>query len=442
MGRRAASEANPGSHSAQGSPARRTEQSRKRRRAVAAAPVVRILVRTNAELVHELEVRQVQLRIQNDTLRAVRLDLAAAHDRFDDLYDAAPVGYFTLDMEGLVTQANLTGATLLGTARDALRGHGFTRFVESAHVERWLAHLQQVWQAGGARRVELVLRKASEEVFHGQLDCVTDMPAHGAASLQITLTDITQRKLAEMDRRIASCAQDTLEVERRHVAREMHEGLGQRLSVLKMELASLPPNIDAEGGRDRVGRMLESLDDAVTKVRRIVLDLRPMMLDDLGLPAAIDWLAHDIGRRMGLSVHPTLPELVRPVDDRTAIAMYRMAQVVLEHVARATGASGVAVSLAQHPAELILCVRCMTRLQAFERAPAGADDTPQIRGLHYRARSFGAWLEITDRPGGGLSIAVHMPVRRQGAPSQLPQAQVQQGRRREGRSGESKRESS
>lgn len=396
--------------------------------------VTQLRAATNTELVHELEVHQAELEMQNEELRVAQLELATARDRYVDLYDFAPVGYFTLDAEGRVTQANLTGATMLKTTRKSLLGRGFSRFVVSAQADNWYLFLRQAWQSKSPQRTELALSRQSGEIFHGQLDGAPDMPSNGAPTLRLTLTDVSQRKQAEMDRQMAQSAQDAREAERRHVARELHEGLGQRLSALKMELANLPLNADSVSARQRVAAMLESLDDAVASVRRIATDLRPLMLDDLGLAAALDWLVHDLGRRRSLTVRLDLPELDPPPDDHTSVAMYRVAQVILEQVSRADEIDGLAVSMAQKRGELMLKVHCRARAGVVDRAGHAPAGWPQrFQSLPDHARALGARLEIDDTPKAGPSILAAMPMRRLGDVRQAPERRSQSNdRRRQG----------
>jgi len=373
---------------------------------------------SHAELVHELEVHQVELEMQNEELRHAQLDLAAARDRFVDLYDFAPVGYFTLDARGMVAEANLTGAAMLGTGRKALLGRGFSRFVVPAHTDIWHQHLRRTSQQAGLGRVELVLQKHSGDTFHGQLDCVPVMLAGDTTMLRVTLTDITQRKLAEMDRRIADSAQDAREAERRHVARELHEGLGQRLSALKMELGTLALQADPAATRERVAAMLDTLDEALASVRRI--DLRPLMLDDLGLGAAIDWLAHDVARRLGYDISLDLQEIEPAADERTSIAVYRMAQDILDHIALRGNAASVAVSLSQQAAELVLTVRCKSTSPPRGREFAADSDITQ--DLHDRARLMGGRLEIGNASRQDPSITLRMPLPHSDTGVKMPQA--------------------
>ena len=363
---------------------------------------------TTASLLHELEVHQIELEMQNEELRHAQADLAKARDRFVDLYDFAPVGYFTLDDKGVIEGANLTGAMMLGEDRGTLIGRRLASFIAPSHLGPWPRQLRKALQQDDSQRLELVLRRRDGTSFHAQLDCLRFLTASEPPALRITLTDISQRKLAEIDRRIADTAVNAREAERRHVARELHEGLGQRLSALKMELASLY----AAGGQPASGKeipaMLESLDQAVATVRRIAIELRPLMLDDLGLNAAIEWLAHDTARRLGLDISLELEDVTPPLDERTAIACYRMVQDMLAHVANHVQTPDVHVTLAQHRGELRLTVQGTGSPQMVPVATSANEH--MATALRDRAHVLGGRVEIDGMSGDGTCIAVSMPL--------------------------------
>ena len=369
--------------------------------------------RSNAVLVHQLQVHQVELEMQNEELRQAQMDLAAARDRFIDLYDLAPVGYVTLDSEGVVVGANLTSAAMLGEDRQALLGRRFARLVAPSDADRWHRHLLLATSSGASQRVELALRRRSGASFHAQLDCLAVTRPGAPTTLRVTLTDNTQRKEAEMDRRIANSAVDAGEANRRFVARELHEELGQRLSVLKMGLAGLRATTSDPPREERIASMLETLDEALAMVRRITTGLRPPMLDDLGLNAAIEWLARDSSRRLGLQVNLHLAEIDPPLDERTAVAVYRMVQEVLAYIARRGNARQVEIDIRQTAAELVLAVQGSgtgTGPTARRAPSTHAGDNADTTALDDRAHLLGGRLGFDQVRGRGPRITLHLPL--------------------------------
>jgi PAS domain S-box-containing protein len=363
---------------------------------------------TTAALLHELHVHQIELETQNEELRRTQLDLAAARDRFVDLYDFAPVGYFTLDDAGSVVEANLTGAQLLDEPRKALLGRRFAHFVTAPDADRWHRHLQAVQRSDGSQCIELGLRRRHGETFHAQLDCLRVAGAGEAPGLRVTLTDVTPRKLAEADRRMADAAVETREAERRSIARELHDELGQRLSALKMELASLCAQATPAPQSARVSAMLETLDEAVATVRRIAAELRPLMLDDLGLNAAIDWLVRDTARRTGLDVTLHADDGDAALDARISIALYRMVQETLADISERRHGGDVRVELHRRSQELVIGIE-EGGIGVPAAAGAGARlDTAQT--LRDRARMIGGRVELGPAPNGGHRTTIRLPL--------------------------------
>lgn len=149
-------------------------------------------------LIHDLHVHQIELEMQNKELRQAQLALEESRDRYLDLYDYAPVGYFTLDKNALVLGANLSGAGLLGMERDRLMNKPFSRFVHKESQDTFYFHRNQVLQAGTPNMCEIKLVKPDGSWFHARLESTGTADSDGELSrLRTAISDITDRKLAE-----------------------------------------------------------------------------------------------------------------------------------------------------------------------------------------------------------------------------------------------------
>ena len=151
---------------------------------------------TPEQLIHELRVHQVELEMQNEELRRAQVALEDSRGKYIDLYDFAPVGYFTFTREALIAEVNLTGAALLGVVRHKLVNRRFGRFVAPEGLARWNRHLASVLEQGAKQSCELALRRADGSTFHARLDSSrTDV--NGATPLVRTaVSDITECKRA------------------------------------------------------------------------------------------------------------------------------------------------------------------------------------------------------------------------------------------------------
>ena len=241
------------------------------------------------------------------------------------------------------------------------------------------------------------------------------LPELGSGVLQRVLSDVTEQtreRLAwERSRRelqrLSANQVDAREAERRHIAREMHDELGQRLTALKMELSSLARQRHHDSD-ERISAMLNMVDETVASVRRIASDLRPMMLDDLGLNPAIEWLARESAQRMNIEVSLNLEEHVLPNENQLTIAIYRIVQEALTNIARHANATSVHIETKREGDELRVVVIDNGRgfsTQAMER-----DDSHGLIGIRERTLSLGGHFEIGNLPTGGARIAIRLPL--------------------------------
>jgi two-component system, NarL family, sensor histidine kinase UhpB len=242
------------------------------------------------------------------------------------------------------------------------------------------------------------------------------LPDHGHTTVQMVVADVTQRRLElaglaqsrESLRQLSTSVVEAREEERRRIARELHDELGQRLTALKMELSALPGVAAQAALQERVDGLMNMLDDTLASVRRISADLRPMMLDDLGLNAAIEWLARDAARRMGIEITVRLNENDAPVDDRVATAVFRMVQEALTNVARHARATTVTVTLQQRAGELELVVE--DNGTGYPEGAMQREGSFGLLGMRERATMLGGQLEHGNAEGGGARLAVRLPL--------------------------------
>ena len=153
--------------------------------------------RTDAELLHELQVHQIELEMQNETLRQSQIALEESRDRYVDFYDFAPVGYLTLSDHGLITELNLAGAEILGAARSKLVRSRFSPSVAAEHRNRWHRHFINALRDETKLRCELELVRPDGARVDVLVSSVRLTRESHAPVLRVALTDITERKQAD-----------------------------------------------------------------------------------------------------------------------------------------------------------------------------------------------------------------------------------------------------
>ncbi|MFO7603675.1 MAG: PAS domain-containing protein, partial [Gammaproteobacteria bacterium] len=166
---------------------------------------------SNEELLHELQAHKFKLEDQNEILRETQAILEASRDRYLDLYDIAPVGYLTLNAAGSIIEINLTAVALLGEHRNKLLNQRFVRFITNTDQDRWRRDFHHATLHGDSQRCEVQLQRPDGFRFHAQLDYLRLDKIGDQPVVRMALLDITERKRAEEELRIAAIAFETRE---------------------------------------------------------------------------------------------------------------------------------------------------------------------------------------------------------------------------------------
>ncbi len=195
-------------------------------RSAGAAPDMK--EKTPQEILQELRVHQIELEMQNEELRRTQLALEESRHKYIDLYDFAPLGYFTLNDRRLITEANLTGAGLLGAARWQLTNARFRRFVAPEDQGLWDRHLLSVFQGGEKQTCDLSLRRVDGGTFPAHLESVRLDTGDGTSVVRTMVSDITVHRQVEGREQLA---QEVLYLLNREEF--SREGLGEILRLVQ-----------------------------------------------------------------------------------------------------------------------------------------------------------------------------------------------------------------
>ncbi|HVO32424.1 MAG TPA: ATP-binding protein [Elusimicrobiota bacterium] len=229
--------------------------------------------------------------------------------------------------------------------------------------------------------------------------------------------DITARKAAEEKlaasqeelRRLAGYLQNVREQERTAIARDLHDELGQQLSTLEIDITCLQSQLGqgqeavAAGLRDMEAR----LDDAVKTVQRLATGLRPSLLDDLGLAAAMEWQAKDFAKHTRTPCRISIEPEAVSVNPDLATALFRILQETLTNVARHAEARQVTVELRQNPEGILLTVTDDGR--GIDPARLTSPQSLGLIGMRERLRAWDGQLDIQGQPGRGTTVRVRVP---------------------------------
>jgi PAS domain S-box-containing protein len=237
------------------------------------------------------------------------------------------------------------------------------------------------------------------------------------------LRDISERKQAEQEiqrsreqlRALAARLQVIREEERADIAREVHDELGHELTSLKMDLMWLGEKmgegnhgVRRKGLGERVERMRQSLDRTMHRVRRISTELRPGILDHLGLDAAIEWQSQEFQERTGILCELTLPRCPVTLAKDPATGVFRIFQEILTNAVRHAEATRVEVRLEEHEGDFTLTVQDDGR--GIKEDEIEGPRSLGILGMRERARMLGGEITFHGDPGKGTTVAIRIPV--------------------------------
>ncbi len=206
---------------------------------------------------------------------------------------------------------------------------------------------------------------------------------------------------------LASHLQQVREDERGHLARELHDELGALLTAAKLDVARLKSKIDTQVPEiaERLRHLTETLNSGIALKRRIIEDLRPSSLSNLGLTAAIEILAREYGERAGIEVETSLEPVQLP--DTTQLTVYRLVQESLTNIGKYAEAQKVLVSVHSHPKHVAVQVR--DDGQGFDPASV-SPSSHGLAGMRHRVEAAGGRLTITSRPGNGALVSAILPL--------------------------------
>jgi two-component system, NarL family, sensor histidine kinase UhpB len=264
----------------------------------------------------------------------------------------------------------------------------------------------------GSMTIEARIVRASGEIRHVSVKSQTRFDESGRPSKTVgTLFDVTERVRAESQRdRLALRVLEIQEDERRAVARDLHDEIGQALSALKLNLLCLKR--DGTGNDQVVGDSLNIADEVLRQVRDIALSLRPSVLDDLGLGAAVQWYVEHSGARGGIRISCHVAPELAPVAPAVEIACFRVLQEALTNVHRHAGATRAEVWLHDNGRHLELVVCDNGQGFEVEQVIAGREPGSNMGLLSIRERAalLGGEATLSSTPGSGSQVRVRFPL--------------------------------
>jgi PAS domain S-box-containing protein len=383
------------------------------------------LKRTEQELKAQIADRAAAFTKINEALLAEagsreRAEKAAcdAEERCRTMIDALPLLVWQSGTDKLCTYFNKCWLEFTGRTMEQELGDGWTENVHPDDFQRCLGIYTNAFDRRESFVIEYRLRYRSGE-YRWILD--RGGPQYSSEGTFLGYIggciDAHERKLAETElqksreelRTLATRLRANREYEKKQLARDIHDELNGTLSALKMDLSLLPDRAatDRHSFLEKLDSMSELIDRTVSRVRAIVTELRPVVLDKVGLIAAVEWQTREFQNHSKIVCETHLPLEEIPLDPERSTAVFRILQEALTNVRRHANASKVVVDFGTEPGYIILSVR--DDGGSIDERIVFADTSIGLLGMRERALSFGGTVDVTPLQQGGTLVRLRMP---------------------------------
>ena len=388
---------------------------------------------TFAALLHELQVHQIELEMQNEELQRARAVAEEASERYQDLFAFAPVGYFLWDVQGHILEVNLAGAALLGLDRSMVVHKRFGQFVAMEHRAMFADFCRRVLLADAKQTCEVeILNDGQAVAVLVEGIAVHDRRGHRRVC-RAAVIDISQQKRAEEDLKRLNetleqrVAERTKAIEMLHdiatmanikfeehlltisdeiqqgIAQDLHDDVGQELTGLGLKavtLAEMLATAETPAGK-LAADIVAAVDRTHDKVRRLSRGILPIELEEGLLAVALEQLADATSASSRIRCEFTCSHPDPVFDSRISMHLYRIAQEAVANALRHSGAHRIRIALAQENGETTLGIED-DGTGLFERSRACRRHGPADHAL---SRGIDRWETGDRRPPGRRDVS-------------------------------------
>jgi len=353
---------------------------------------------------------------------ASELALRNVEARVSDIIESAMDAIVSIDESQRIVLYNAAAEGVFGWPRAAVLGRPLDMLIPERLRTSHRAHIENFGRAGVTSR-----RMGDPRVLYGLRASGQEFPIEASISqhseagkrlFTVILRDVTERVRAEEAlrrskedlRELALASHTVREQEKSRVARELHDELAQALTALKMDVTWIREHVRAGDGpvAKKLSDIESMLDSTVAATRRISADLRPLMLDDLGLVPAVEWLVQKFTERNGIPCELDIAAADLELDDSHATAIFRILQESLTNAARHAQASKVEVLIDRRDGAIALRVRDNGR--GFSPGDPRRPGSFGLMGLRERTYILGGEVNVASELGRGTTIEVRIPL--------------------------------
>jgi PAS domain S-box-containing protein len=342
--------------------------------------------------------------------------LRESEERYRELYENAREAIYVHDLNGHYTSVNRAAEELSGYTRDEILGTHYSRFVAPEYLDLVRDRLCKKLRDGDETTYEVEVIAKDGRRVPVEVSSRLIYENGELAGMQGMVVDITERKRArEVLQSYARRLMQAQEAERQRIARELHDEIGQVLTAVKINLQAVQRLCGTNASPSPLIESVAIVDEALGRVRDLSLELRPSLLDDLGLPAALRWYLDGYTQRTGIA-----SEVVSDLDEGKRLpreletACFRIAQEALTNIARHAQASRVSLQLRRSPREVLLAIEDngigFDVDHLLKRASSAA--ALGLRGMQERALAVGGRVKIDSAFGRKTIVRGCFPLKR------------------------------
>lgn len=359
----------------------------------------------------------VVLSINISKRKKVEKELRISEEKYRDLYDNAPDMYHSVDKNGIIIECNETEAKMLGYKKEEIIGKPITYFMteesRKAH-EEFFPHIEKY----SFIQLERDFVRKDGSVFTAALNVYVEVDEKGNFVKTKTIgRDITYRKKIEEElkkskealRKLSVYLQNVREQERKEIAKEIHDEMGQSLTALKLSLSWIKKRVEDKFLQEKFEETLSIVNGLIKQVQNISNRLRPSLIDYLTLEDAVMWQAKEFEKNTSIQCNVNIAEDNIKLPKNTSLTIFRIFQEALTNIARHANATRVDIKIFRSDSSIVLTIQ--DNGVGIPEEKIRSPESFGLMAMRERAYSINATFDIRRIPEGGTEIIVSVPVK-------------------------------
>ncbi|WP_297211470.1 MULTISPECIES: sensor histidine kinase [Thermodesulfovibrio] len=360
----------------------------------------------------------VVLTINITKRKKIERELRISEEKYRDLYDNAPDMYHSVDKNGIIIDCNETEAKMLGYKKEEIIGKPITYFMTEESKKAQAEFFPNIHKYSFVQIERDFVRKDGS-VFTASLNVYVEVDEKGNFVKTKTIgRDITYRKKIEEElrkskealRKLSVYLQNARENERKEIASEIHDELGQSLTALKLSLSWIRKRIDDETLRTKFDESLSIVNALIKEVQNIANRLRPSLIDYLNLQDAIKWQVKEFERNTYINCKLEIVEDKLSLPKEISLPLFRIFQEALTNIARHANASEVFVKMFKSNGSIVLIIK--DNGVGIDEEKIKSPDSFGLMAMRERAYSINGTIDIRRAMEGGTEVIISVPLRK------------------------------